>query len=352
MMMNLTKTTAAILVAQNQPLVVDQIELPSSLDVGQVLIEVTYSSICGSQLGEISGLKGPDPYLPHLLGHEGSGIVLETGPGVTTIEEGDHVVLHWRPGSGIQGIPPKYQWRGRVLNAGFVTTFNQHAIISENRLTAIPKDFPMDLAPLFGCAVTTGLGIVENNAKLRMGESIVVVGAGGVGLNVLQGARLHTAYPIVAIDHFDNRLRLAADIGATHTINNSIDIAWVDTVRQIVGEGGADVVVDNTGNAEIIACCIQLTAAQGRTILVGVPVKGEEVSLYTLPLHFGKVLTGSHGGNGNPAADLIRYIRLNRVGKLDLTRLITATYKLPEINDAIGDMKDGTLSGRCVISCN
>src|SRR5438067_6709 len=125
-------TLAAILVAQHEPLVIDEIELPSSLGFGQVRVRVAFSGICGSQLGEIDGVKGPDPYLPHLLGHEGGGVVEAIGEGVTTVEVGDHVVLHWRPGRGLRADTPRYRWQGRPLNAGWVTTFNEQAIVSED----------------------------------------------------------------------------------------------------------------------------------------------------------------------------------------------------------------------------
>jgi len=340
---------AAILVEQNKPLVIDEVQLPDRLEYGQVLVKVHYSGICGSQLGEISGVKGPDAYLPHLLGHEASGVVLEVGEGVASVQPEDHVVLHWKKGQGIEARPPRYQWQGKPLNAGFITTFNEYAIISENRLTAFSKEFPMRLAPLFGCAVTTGIGVVTNNANLKLGESIVVMGAGGVGLNVIQGAALHSAYPIIAIDLFDNRLELAKQLGATHTINSRSRKDWQDQVRNILEDKGVDVFVDNTGNPEMIAEGWKLTQNKGRTILVGVPAKGKEAQLYTLPLHFGKIITGSHGGNGDPSEDIPRYMLLCKLGKLNLSNLITETYNLSEINQAIEQIKNGSLSGRCVI---
>ena len=170
--------TAAILVKQNNPLVVDNIELPRSLDVGQVLVDVHVSGICGSQLGEISGAKGVDNFLPHLLGHEGCATVLEIGPGVKTVMPGDLVVMHWRKGLGIQADPAKYLWKDKIVNAGWVTTFNSFAVISENRCTKIPKDTNHEIAAMFGCAVTTGFGVVENNARLSIGESVKFVPSG------------------------------------------------------------------------------------------------------------------------------------------------------------------------------
>ncbi len=349
MSIKIKETQAAILTEQRQPLVVDDVCLPETLEVGQVLVEVLFSGICGSQLGEIAGVKGPDPYLPHLLGHEGSGKVLAIGPGVNSVMVGNHVVLHWRPGSGIQSAPPRYTWHKKALNAGFVTTFNQHAVVSENRVTAIPRDYPLELAALFGCAVTTGIGVVENKAFLRMGESVVVVGSGGVGLNVIQGAKLLSASPIVAVDLFENRVQLARDIGASHGLVN-VDPSWVFQVRDIVGADGADLVVDNTGNPDVISQCIELTKPAGKTILIGVPPKGARTAINTLPLHFGKVLTGTHGGDGVPDQDIPRLLGLSQAGILDLSKLITATYSLSEINNAIDDMRSGKMSGRCLIS--
>src|SRR4029077_916478 len=129
--MRVKTAKAAILAQSREPLVVDEIALPETLGVGQVLVTVFYSTICGAQLNEIAAVKGPDKFLPHLLGHEASARVLETGPGVTTVQPGDTVVPHWPPSQGIQGPPAGYQWRGRKLNAGWVTTFNAHAVISE-----------------------------------------------------------------------------------------------------------------------------------------------------------------------------------------------------------------------------
>lgn len=339
---------AAILATQKQPLVLDEIELPERLEYGQVLVQMIYSGICGAQLNEIDGAKGPDPFLPHLLGHEASGIVLETGPGVKTVTPGKRVVLHWRKGRGIEAAPAQYRWRGKTCNAGWVTTFSQYSIVSENRITPIPDGLEMDIAPLFGCAVTTGLGVISNNAKLRIGESVVVIGAGGVGLNVIQGAAMAAAHPIVAVDLYDKKLELAKQFGATHTINSRHNDAR-EEIRGIVGPGGADVVVDNTGQVEIIELAYDLTGPQGRVICVGVPTKGKKTSIYTLPLHFGKVITGSHGGDTDPTADIPRYVRLYQAGKMELKGVITDRFPLSQINEAIAKMRAGEIAGRCLL---
>src|SRR2546421_5638215 len=174
--MKIKTAKAAILVESRKPLVIDEIEFPDALDVGQVLVQVLHSGICGAQINEIEAAKGPDKFLPHLLGHEGCATVLELGEGVRTVKAGDKVVMHWRPSNGIQSETPTYMWDGKKVNAGWVTTFNDHAIVSENRLTPIPADFESKLAPLFGCAITTAIGVINNNAQVKVGQSVVVFG--------------------------------------------------------------------------------------------------------------------------------------------------------------------------------
>ena len=341
------KSRAAILVEQKKPLVIEDVELPA-LKLGQVLVKVLVSGICGSQIGEIEGVKGPDRFLPHLLGHEGCGEVLEVGEGVRHVKTGDRVVLHWRKGAGLESIAPVYASPIGDVNAGWVTTFNEFAVVSENRVTAIPADFDPEVAALFGCAVTTGFGVVTNNARLAIGESIAVFGAGGIGLNIVQGAALAGGNPIIALDRFDNRLDLARSLGATHAINVTRADA-VGEIARIVGRDGVDVAVDNTGSVEVIAIASRVTNARGRTVLVGVPPKDSTAAISTLPLHFEKRLTGSHGGESRPDVDIPRYVRLVREGRLNLAGLIGTRYPLADINAAIDDMRSGRLAGRAII---
>lgn len=341
------KMKAAILEALGAPLVLDEIEVPA-LECGQVLVQIHSSGICGAQLGEIAGTKGADKYLPHLLGHEGGGVVLEIGPGVTHIRKGDHVVMHWRKGPGIHARTPQYTWGDRKVNSGWVTTFNEVAIISENRLTPIDKDIPFEVATLMGCAVTTALGLINNLAQLKIGQSIAVLGCGGVGLNVVQGAAMVSADPIIAIDIYDHKLDLAREFGATHTINSTkADIA--EEVRKIVGARGVDAFVENTGQVRLIERAYELTASAGKTILVGVPKHDQDITIHSLPLHFGKVLIGCEGGNADPAVDIPRYLNLYRRGKLDLDRLITHRMPFADINAALDKVRAGDV-GRCVLS--
>lgn len=339
---------AAILTELGKPLVIAEVELPASLDVGQVLVQVHYSGICGSQLGEIDGAKGEDKYLPHLLGHEGSGTVIECGPGVRHVKPADKVVLHWRKGLGIESTTPIYAWNGHKVNAGWITTFNDYAIVSENRLTMIPADSDLQIAALFGCAVTTGFGVITNNAKLRIGESVVVFGAGGVGLNIIQAARLAGAHPIIAVDIYENRLALARKMGATHCINSVAREAEA-AIREMVGTQGLDVFIDNTGVPKIIELGYRATKPKGRVTLVGVPRMGSNISIHSLQLHFGKTLSGSHGGEAIPQDDIPRYMNLLNAGRISLADVITNVHPLSEVNRAIEEMRSGRTAGRCLI---
>lgn len=341
-------TKAAILVEQGKPLVIDEVELPRSLRVGQVLVKIYYSGICGSQLGEIDGAKGDDKFLPHLLGHEASAKVLMIGPGVKHVKVGDKVVLHWRKGLGIESETPKYFWGSRQVNAGWITTFQEYAVISENRITTIPVDSELDVAALFGCAVTTGFGVVQNNAKLKIGESVVIFGSGGIGLSIVQAAAQAGAYPIIAIDQYDVRLDLARRFGATHCIN-SISGNTKQAILSIVGAAGLAVFIDNTGLPTIIEMGYDLVSERGRVVLVGVPKKGNTININSLQLHFGKILTGSHGGEAVPHEDIPRLMSLYQHGRLELRELITDVYDLDQVNLAIESMRNGSVKGRCII---
>ena len=339
---------AAVLVEINQPLVVAELQMPEVLSYGQVHVDLLYSGICGAQINEIEGAKGPDKFLPHLLGHEGSGIVQRIGPGVKTVKPGDHVVLHWRPSSGLQAEPAKYIWNGRAVNAGWVTTFNDEAIISENRLTVIPQDFDLGLAPLFGCAVTTAVGVINNDAQLKIGQSIVIFGIGGVGLNIAQAAQMVSGNPIIGVDIVDSKIEKSKSWGVNYGFNSVTTPNLKEQILRLVGSGGADVVVDTTGRPRVIELAYELTHADGRTILVGVPRKGDNVNIYTLPLHFNKILTGSHGGSAVPDIEIPRLIRLVNQGLMKLDGLFTHKFSLANINDAIAALRSGE-AGRVLI---
>ena len=339
--MQIKTAKAAILAKSRAPLVVDEIAFPEALEVGQVLVKVLYTSICGAQINEIDAAKGPDKFLPHLLGHEASAKVLEIGPGVTNVKPGDSVVMHWRPSLGIQGATASYRWRGAKLNAGWVTTFNECAVVSENRLTPIPHDYDPKLAPLLGCAVTTAAGVINNDAGVKIGESVVVFGTGGVGINIVQFAALAGAYPIVAVDLHDHKLAMARARGASHGFNSATtaEAALDAGIRGIVGDKGPDKVIETTGVKSVIELAYNLTHPDGTCVLVGVP--SEKVTIYTLPIHFNKVLTGSHGGDARPHIDIPRIIRLQRAGRISFEGIVTDEFPFHAINEALSLVRSG-----------
>lgn len=338
------KALAAILEKLNSPLIVDEVEIPL-LQTGQVLVRVYSSGICGTQLSEVAGTKGEDRFIPHLLGHEGAGLVEAIGEGVTYVHVGDKVVLHWRCGAGINAGYPKYKWGDKIVGGGAVTTFNKYAVVSENRLTPFFFDVSYDIAALMGCAITTGLGIVENDAQLKIGQSIAVIGCGGVGLSVIQGAVLRGAYPIIAIDNKEEKLTIAKTFGATHFITNHRR----EEIKKISDNHGVDIFVDCTGDIESIENAYALTAVGGKMIMAGVPKHGQSLTLPNISKAFtGKQLIASQGGQCNPNKDIGRYLRLYREGKLDLQSLITHRFPLEQINEALDIVRSG-IAGRCIV---
>ena len=270
------------------------------------------------------------------------------GPGVRKVKAGDHVVLHWMKGSGIDSAPPRFDWDGTSVSAGWVTTFSEYTVASENRVTPIDPDIAMDVASLLGCAVTTGLGIVFNNAALMPGQSIAVFGVGGVGLNVIQGAALVNAYPIVAVDLYDSKLKQAVEFGATHTVN----AAQVDAqafLDELTHGRGLDAVVDTSGHNETRQIAYQATSDTGRTIFAGVPFLEDRITVDSFPLHFGRRMVGSHGGETQPDRDIPRYIQLYRLGKLKLAEQISHRYSVDDVNEALSTVQKGEAL-RCLIS--
>jgi S-(hydroxymethyl)glutathione dehydrogenase/alcohol dehydrogenase len=259
-------------------------------------------------------------------------------------------VLHWRPSSGIQSPPPKYRWGTKTVNAGWVTTFNEQAVVSENRLTKIPDDFDIRIAPLFGCAVTTAFGVVNNDASIKVGQSLIVFGLGGVGLNIIQAASMVSANPIIGVDIKDNKIEMAKKFGLNYGIN-ALNNEVKDQVNEILEDKCADIVIETTGNSRVIEMAYELTKPDGKTILVGVPKKGDNISIYSLPLHFKKILKGSEGGDSVPDQDIPRLIKLMQAKKMTLDGLITHEFPLEEINQAIELFRKGD-AGRIILRMN
>jgi len=331
---------SAILVELNKPLLLSEVEL-GELTVGQVLVRVLVSGICGSQLHEISGHKGNGKFLPHLMGHEGCGIVEEIGRGVTLVKPGDKVVMHWRPGLGIEAEFPKYKLNGKLFSSGKVNTLTEKSIVSENRLTVVPHDTDPEFAALLGCSLTTALGVIDNESDLKFGERVAVVGCGGVGLNVLAAARLAGAGEIYAVDRAASKNEICLNQGANFFFS---DIAEIPN--------RIDLIVDTTGNIDVISQAFTMLSNRGRMILLGQPKPGQVLVIPEAIEFFkgsGLAIKASQGGSTVPQEDIPRYLQLLRLGLISVQELITHRFSLTDVNLAFDLLKSGN-AGRIMIT--
>ncbi len=341
------KFNAAILIESRKPLVVDEISLDKPLAAGQVLVRIRYSGICGAQINEIDAVKGPDKFLPHLLGHEGIGEVVDIGELVKSVQIGDTVVLHWMPGEGVQSEPASYTWQGSKLNAGWVTSLSDYTVASENRVTRIATTLDERFVPLFGCAATTAWGSLVNDAHCRLGDSVVVLGTGGVGLLVVEAARAAGAHPIIAVDIHEGRLSSAIDMGASAALHaNPPNLE--SSIRELLPSGHADVVIETSGARSMVELSYRLASDGGRAVLVGVPRNDEPASIDTLPLHFGMTFTGSKGGQVQPQIDIPRLLTLCEMGILRVDALPLNDFRLVEVNEGITSLRS-TDPGRVIM---
>lgn len=338
---------AAVLVEQGRPLEIAELELPA-LRPGQVLVHMAYSGVCRTQVLEWRGLKGPDPYLPHCLGHEGSGVVVDRGRDVTKVGSGDRVLLSWMKGSGGDVPGPVYRWGARKVNAGGVTTFGEYAVVSENRLTRLAAALPMDQAALVGCTAATGVGTVLNTLAARAGQSIAIFGAGGIGLCAVAGAALAGATPIVAVDVRPEALALARALGATHTVDASgVDVA---AALRAACPGGLDLAVEASGRSEVMAAALAAVRARGgAAAVVGNAPAGAALALDPGQLNQGKRLLGTWGGDNVPDEHFPRYVEWAIEGRLPLGQLLSRSYSLLEATRVLEDLEAGR-AGRPVIA--
>ena len=339
---------AAVLERNDAPLVLDDVTFEGPLQSGHVLVRILYSGICGKQIEEIKGSAGPDAFLPHMLGHEGSGIVIDVGPDVKTVSPGDHVVLHWMKGAGIDAETPYYTRNGERVNAGWITTFNEYGVISENRVTAIPADSNMRTACLLGCAVSTGVGVAINVAKLTPNDSVAVFGCGGVGLNVLQGAALLEASPIIAVDRDPTALTRAREFGATDTVQAGVeDVA--ERVRELTDGRGASHVFVTATAPDAMEMATEAAATPSLVYLLGVPALGTRISLDALAIHRSRTLTGSAGGDIVPERDIPKYLRFYDEGRILMDELVVEEVALEQINDGLERVMAGGVGGRIIV---
>jgi S-(hydroxymethyl)glutathione dehydrogenase/alcohol dehydrogenase len=339
-------TQAAVLVELGRPLEIAELDIPAP-GPGQVLVEIAFAGVCHTQLLEARGRRGPDAFLPHCLGHEGTGTVISIGDGVVRAKPGDAVVLSWIKAAGANVPGVVYRWNGRDVNAGAVTTFQRHAIVSENRITLLTPGLSLRDAVMLGCALPTGMGAVVNTAAARPGESAAIFGAGGVGLCAVAGAACAGCAPILVVDPNPLKRTLALAMGATHAIDPAAGEPTAQ-IRAIVG-GGVDFAVEATGLPDVMAQALAAVRPQGgRAVVIGNAASGAMLTIDPQALNQGKQLRGCWGGDVVVDRDFARFGRLLAAGRIDVAPLLSQPYALSAVNAALDDLETGRV-GRPLI---
>jgi S-(hydroxymethyl)glutathione dehydrogenase / alcohol dehydrogenase len=358
---------AAVLYEYGAPLVVEEVELEPPRE-GEVLVRLAASGVCRSDLHTIEGVH---PWvLPVVMGHEGAGVVEEVGPGVTHVAPGDHVVLSWLPycgrcrfcaagranlcedlgwslGGTMMDGTTRFHRDGVRIHHYNTSSFAERTVVPAQTAIPVDRSLPLEELALMGCAVMTGVGAVLNTARARPGESVVVVGCGGVGLSAVQGAAVAGTRPIVAVDAVATKLELARELGATHGVDSSQGDAAA-RVREILG-GGADHVVEAVGRPETIELALELVGRGGQAVLVGLAPPEARIAFDPLTMAFEeRAIRGSWYGGCRPAADFPMLVDLYRAGRLRLDALVT-TCPLEGVNDAFEAMRRGEVARSVIV---
>lgn len=348
--------------AESKPFSIEEVDLEGPGD-GEVLVEVHSAGLCHSDLSVVGGLR--KRALPVVGGHEGAGIVREIGAGVTHLQPGDHVVMTVAGGCGrcgycingrpalcdnvgasrAQGLLPngarRLSLHGKpVFHYSGVSCYAQYSVTVQNSLVKIDPTIPLSVAAVFGCAVVTGAGAVFNAAAVRPGDTVAIVGLGGVGLVAVMAARIAGASRIIGIDLMDSKFQLAHEVGCTHTLSAS-DPDLVEKIREISG-GGVDYAFEISGSKAAVEPAIAITRKGGEIICVGAGRTGE---LYQFPhlqlVSEEKVLRGSLLGSGIGERDIPRYLSLYQDGQLPVEKLQSGTVTFTELNGAFDQLHDG-----------
>jgi S-(hydroxymethyl)glutathione dehydrogenase / alcohol dehydrogenase len=348
---------AAVCYEHGKPLVIEEIDIVAPKKT-EVKIKVGVVAICHSDIHDIKGeLPGATPFVG---GHEVAGYVDQIGPEVTAVKQGDTVVVSLLKSCGkcfycVTGLPhlcdgfgpPKPEVRltnkkGQTLAPkGGVGGFAEYVIVDQSQLAAIPKDMPVDRAALLACGVISGWGAVVNRAKVRPFNSVVVIGTGGVGLNAIQGAHYSGAYPVIAVDVLDNKLKASMDFGASHTVNGK-QVDPIDAVKKLTAGRGADYVFVTVGSIQAIRQAISMCGSRGTTVIVGLPNIKETLALMPMELiRSERNICGAFMGSTNLKVDIPNLIKLYQNGVLKLDELITGRYPLEKINEAIESVEKG-----------
>ncbi len=354
------KTKAAVIYQKETPLKIEEVELGPVKDE-DVLVRIVASGVCHSDLHVYHGQEGWP--MPMVLGHEGAGIVEQTGAGVAGVRKGDHVVINLAPYCGrcldcatghiyrcLQRRGPPgtlYDGGTRLSKNGkplhhFANsaTYAHHAIVHASSAIPIDPAIPLDRACLVGCALPTGLGAALNTAQVEAGSTVVVIGCGGVGLNVVQGARLAGASRVIAVDILESKLATARQFGATDTIDASME-GVVRRVQEMTEGRGADYAFEVIGKVETIMDAYECIGRGGKAVVVGVAPDGTHLPIVPRSLLSEKTLTGTQYGSTRAPRDFPLYLELYRQGRIKIDELITRFRKLEEINQAFEDLEQG-----------
>ncbi len=339
-----------------------RIELVESLTArdprpDEARVQIVRAGVCHSDVSVIDGtISCPTPVV---LGHEGAGIVTAVGAAVTGVAVGDHVVISTLSNCGAcdacdRGRPthcrqsigrmsaPFHDGERKVLQFANVGAFAQETVVKARQCVPIRKEVPFQVAALLGCGVITGVGAVFNRAQVRQGQSAAVIGVGGIGLNVIQGLRLAGALPIIAIDTNPNKEELALAFGATHFVNpGQTDVA--EAVKALC-PNGVDYSFECVGHPALIRQAIDLLDWGGSCVILGVPELGTEASFVVNTLYNDKTIMGCRYGAGRPHHDVPLFVDLYLAGRLELDRLVTRTYPLAAVQQAIDDLHHGDLA--------
>ncbi len=331
---------AAVLFGEGRGVEMIEVKLPD-VGSGQVAVQVVYSGVCQSQLMEVHARRGVDPYLPHMLGHEGSGVVIEVGHGVTKVKPGDRVILSWIKGSGMDIQGTTYMSQEGPINGGPITTFNERAVLSENRLVPLPDGVPMDVAALFGCALLTGGGVVLNELDADSGSTLAIFGLGGIGLCALMVAVASGKFSkVIGIDVEDEKLLLAQELGATVAVDARDDALL--QLREMTDGHGVDFSVECSGRVGVIEMAFDAVRRNGGLcVFASHPPEGDVIRLNPFELINGKRIRGSWGGASNPDLDIPHLAEMYRGGGLPLEKLLSKRYQLDQINEALADLEAG-----------
>lgn len=337
---------AAVLREFNKDLEIETLDIPA-LGEGQVLVDIKFSGICGAQVNQKKGIKIKKQFLPCLMGHEGSGIIVDVGKNVSTVQKGDHVVMHWRKSEGIESEFPTYfsKTSNQQIGSGLITTFSDMSVVSENRVTKINKKHSLEVASLLGCAVTTGFGVINNELKPDEGGTFLISGVGGVGISSIIGAKLNNAKKIIAIDINEEKLNFSKKIGSTHQIvykkNNKIEFKNLNKVEYAI---------DTTGDPYLINEIIDTLSPGGKLVLVGQPEKDKHLIIKNFLKLFNNIqIFDSQGGLTNPSKDIPLILDMHTNNKVDLKQLISKKIKLEEINVGFEILENHALIGSRIL---